>query len=55
MASAFRQKFGRQGFRHHFHFDGVWRGHRCRTKLIEAFAVEEEDDWLVISLIVKYF
>jgi hypothetical protein len=51
----FPAKLGRRGFRHHFQFDDVWRGRRYQTKLIEAFAVAEDDDWLVISLIVKYF
>jgi hypothetical protein len=26
-----------------------------RTKQIEAFAVEEQGDWLVITVLVKYF
>ncbi len=51
----FPAKFGRQGFRHHFQFDDIWRGRRYTTKQVEAFAVEEHDDWLVISVIVKYF
>jgi hypothetical protein len=51
----FLAKFGRRGFRHHFLFDGLWRGRRYATKQVEAFAVEEDGDWLVISVIVKYF
>jgi hypothetical protein len=51
----FPAKFGRQGFRHYVPFDDVWRGRRYAVKLIEAFAVEEDGDWLVISVIVKYF
>lgn len=51
----FPAKFGRQGFRRNFSFNGVWRGHHYRMKQIEAFAIYEDGDWLVISVIVKYF
>jgi hypothetical protein len=51
----FPARFGRTGFRRNFAFGGDWRGRRYRTKQIEAFAVEEAGDWLVISVLVKYF
>jgi hypothetical protein len=51
----FPVRFGRQGFRHHFHFDAIWRGRHYLTKQIEAIAVDEDGGWLVISVIVKYF
>lgn len=51
----FPAKFGREGFRRNFRFDGTWRGRRYGMKQIEAFAVYDNDDWLVISVIVKYF
>jgi hypothetical protein len=50
----FPAKFGRTGFRRNFAFDGQWRGRYYATKQIEAFAVEE-DGWLVITVIVKFF
>jgi hypothetical protein len=50
----FRAKFGRTGFRRNFAFDGEWRGRRYAVKQVEAYAVEE-DGWLVITVIVKYF
>lgn len=50
----FPAKFGRTGFRRNFTFDGTWRGRQYATKQIEAYAVEE-DGWLVISFLVKYF
>jgi hypothetical protein len=50
----FPAKYGRTGFRRNFPFDGEWRGHSYRTKQIEAFAVEE-DGWLVITVVVRYF
>ncbi|PKN63067.1 MAG: hypothetical protein CVU57_21400 [Deltaproteobacteria bacterium HGW-Deltaproteobacteria-15] len=50
----FPAKFGRTGFRRNFPLDGEWRGRPYRTKQIEAFAVEE-DGWLVITVVVRYF
>ena len=52
---AFPAKFGRQGFRRNFQFEGTWRGRSYATKQVEVYAVEEGGDWLVISVIVKYF
>lgn len=50
----FVAKFGRTGFRRNFPFDGEWNGHRYATKQIEAYAVDEEG-WLVITVVVKFF
>jgi hypothetical protein len=51
----FPARFGRQGFRRNFVFEAVWRGRRYHIKQIEVFATWEDGDWLVISVIVKYF
>ncbi|HVH73977.1 MAG TPA: DUF4258 domain-containing protein [Stellaceae bacterium] len=51
----FPAKFGRTGFRRNFLFNRQWRGRTYANKQIEVFAVYEDDDWLVISVIVKYF
>lgn len=51
----FPAKFGRVGFRRNFPFDGVWRGRRYPSKQLEAYALQEGGDWLVITVIVKYF
>jgi len=51
----FPAKFGREGFRRNFSFNSLWRGRRYMTKQVEVIAVFEDDDWLVISTIVKYF
>ena len=50
----FEAKFGRIGFRRNFAFDGEWTGKRYGAKQVEAYAVEEEG-WLVITVIVKFF
>lgn len=50
----FVAKFGRTGFRRNFVFDNEWRGRRYATKQVEAYGVEE-NGWLVITVIVRYF
>jgi hypothetical protein len=34
---------------------GEWLGRKYFTKQVEAYAVEEGEGWLVITLLVKYF
>jgi hypothetical protein len=51
----FPVKFARTGFRRNFRFDQEWRGRQYRTKQIEAYAVQEGTDWLVITVITRYF
>lgn len=51
----FPAKFGRTGFRRNFPFHQTWRGRYYRVKQVEAFAVQEGEDWLVITVIARYF
>lgn len=51
----FPAKFGRTGFRRNFPFNQTWRGRRFATKQVEAYAVREGADWLVISFVTRYF
>jgi hypothetical protein len=51
----FPAKLGRSGFRRNFAFDADWRGRRYGTKQVEAFAVKDGTDWLVITVGVRYF
>jgi hypothetical protein len=51
----FPARFGRTGFRRNFPFDSKWRGRAFRSKQIEAYAVREGGDWLVITVITRYF
>ncbi len=52
---AFEAKFGRIGFRKNLTFEEQWRGKFYKNKQVEAYAVQEGDDWLVISVITRYF
>ena len=51
----FEAKFGRSGFRRNFAYDSEWRGRHYRTKQLEVIAVEEGSDWVVVTVIVKFF
>jgi len=51
----FPAKYGRTGFRRNFSAGGTWRGKQYATKQVEAYAVREGNDWLVITMIIRYF
>lgn len=51
----FPAKFGRTGFRRNFPFDQEWRDKRYKTKQVEAYAVPEGPDWLVLTVITRFF
>jgi hypothetical protein len=52
---AFPAKFGRTGFRRNFGFGRAWRGKTYATKQLEVIAVRERDDWMVLTVVAKYF
>ena len=52
---SFPAKYGRTGFRRNFPYDRTWRGKQYATKQIETYAVKEGDDWMVITIITRYF
>lgn len=51
----FIEKHGRSGFRLNFIFNGQRNGKYFTTKQIEAYAVLDNDTWIVITVIVKFF
>lgn len=51
----FPAKLGRTGFRRNFSYDGSWQDKQYATKQIEAFAVQEDEDWLVITVVTRFF
>ena len=51
----FEGKYGRTGFRRNFPFDGHWQGKYYLNKQLEVYAVQEAGEWLVITVIAKYF
>ena len=48
-------KLNRIGFRRNFAIEGMWRGQQYRNKQIVLYAVAEGDNWLVLTVIVKFF
>jgi len=51
----FPAKFGRCGFRRNFRHDGMWRGKYYANKQIEVFATPEGDEWIIITVIARYY
>lgn len=51
----FPAKFNRTGFRRNFVFNKEWRGKYYKNKQVEVYAVKENTDWFVITIITKYF
>jgi hypothetical protein len=51
----FPAKHGRTGFRRNFAGRHHWRGREFDTKQLEVYAVYEDDAWLAITVIVKFF
>jgi hypothetical protein len=51
----FPAKLGRTGFRYNFPFNSRWRGEHYNTKQLEVYAVPEDKDWLVITIITRYY
>ena len=55
LGEQFPVKYGRTGFRKNFVMESEWRGKTYRTKQVEVYAIQENTDWIVITLIAKYF
>jgi hypothetical protein len=51
----FDAKYNRTGFRKNFAFEKEWRGTLYSVKQVEVYAVKEENGFLVITVISKYF
>ena len=51
----FPAKFNRIGFRRNFRYENQWQNRWYENKQVEAYAIQEQDAWLVVTVIVKYF
>ena len=51
----FPAKFGRVGFRHNFSFNTTWRNKKYKTKQVEVIGSKEQDVFVIITILVKYF
>lgn len=52
---SFPAKFGRTGFRQDFPYGQEWQRKRYDTKQVEAYGVREGEDWLMITVITRFF
>mgnify|MGYP006278862449 CR=1 FL=1 len=50
----FPAKHGRTGFRRNFPGPWTWRDREFDTKQVEVYAAEQDGDWLVITVIVRF-
>ncbi len=51
----FAAKYGRSGFRKNFPFGKSWLDKVYSIKQLEVYAVKEENAWLVITVITRFF
>jgi len=51
----FTAKFSRIGFRRNFPYRSMWRGKGYQTKQVEVYTVKENEDFIIITVVVKYF
>ena len=51
----FPATFGRTGFRRNFAFGERWKGKVYATKQVEVYAVKEDEDWLAITFVTRFF
>jgi len=51
----FPAKYGRTGFRLNFPFNNEWHEKHYTNKQLEVYAVKQDSDWLVITIITRYF
>jgi hypothetical protein len=52
--NTWKKIISRDHFCGNLRFNGEWRGRQYATKPVEAYAVDE-DGWLVITVIVRFF
>ncbi len=52
---SFPAKHERTGFRQTTIFNNEWQGKHFYAKQIECYAVQENSNWVVITVLVKYF
>ncbi len=51
----FPAKYDRIGFRKNFLFDAAWNQKHYTTKQLEAYCVIENNEYIVLTVLVKYF
>ena len=52
---SFPAKYGRAGLRRNFPFNSEWGGKHYAVKQVEAYAVKEVGDTIVMTVIARYF
>jgi hypothetical protein len=55
LGEQFPAKYGRTGFVKDFPYNDYWKNKFYKIKQIEVYAVYENDNWLVITVISKFY
>ncbi len=48
-------RHGRTRFRRNFVYNDLWQGKRYATKQVEIIAVRVNSDWLVLTVLTRFF
>lgn len=51
----FPAKFERTGFRRNFSYNRKWHNKHYEIKQVEVYAVQEANNWIIITVITRYF
>ena len=51
----YKAKYNRVGFRMNFDYKKKWYKRFYNIKQVEVLAVKENNNWIVVTIIVKYF
>jgi hypothetical protein len=43
------------GLRRNFQYNGMWHGKFCANKQLEVYATPEGDDWIIVTVIARYY
>ena len=54
-ASGFRQNSDEADSAGNFQHDGMWRGKYFANKQLEVYAIPEGDDWIILTVIARYY
>lgn len=48
-------RHGRTEFRHTLPFNALWNGRHYTHKQLTVYALEDDADWIVITVVCRYF
>ncbi len=52
---SYQAALGRVAFRRNFIYNDLWRGKHYGTKQVEVIAVQENDAWIGVTVVSRFF